>query len=262
MGSLDVAARTKQQPQDHKQQDQAETTAAVIANSGAHVITATAEDKKQNNQKNDQHCVTPKESVYTARLRVEMQWGAPGCLQRRKCHLIAREFNVSHEHVQEHIDLIARQEQEFAQQRTGTERVGDAIAGFAGSLHFVVLHLAWFSGWILWNTAFTPHAVRFDPYPFAMLDTIVAMEAILLASFILMRQSRISRRSDEREHLMLQVLLLTEKETTALLQINRELAERFGMHGVAQNEDVAALSRETSIEEVAETIRENLSEEL
>lgn len=170
--------------------------------------------------------------------------------------------NMSHEHVQEQIDLIARQEQEFAQQRTTAERVGDAIAGFAGSLHFVVLHLAWFTAWILWNTTLAPGALRFDPYPFAMLDTVVAMEAILLASFILMRQSRISRRSDEREHLMLQVLMLTEKETTALLQINRELAQRLGMHAVAQDKDVAALSEETSIEQVTETIRETLSEEM
>ncbi len=170
--------------------------------------------------------------------------------------------HVSQEHVQEQIDLIVRQEQEFAQQRTTAERVGDAIAGFAGSLYFVMLHIAWFTGWIAWNTLLASQALRFDPYPFAMLDTIVAMEAILLASFILMRQSRISRRSDEREHLMLQMLLLTEKETTALLQINRELAERLGMHAVAQNKDVAALSEETSIEQVTETIRENLTEEM
>lgn len=187
----------------------------------------------------------------------------PGCLQPRKCHLIGlgESATVSHEHVQEHIDLIARQEQEFAQQRTAAERASDAIALFAGSIPFVVLHLVWFGAWMLWNILPALRGLRFDPYPFAMLDTIVAMEAILLASFILMRQARIGRRADEREHLMLQVLLLTEKETTALLQINRELAERFGMHAVAQDKDVAALSEETSIEQVAETIRENLSEE-
>lgn len=38
---------------------------------------------------------------------------------------------------------------------------------------------------------------------YTMLDTVVAMEAILLASFILMRQTRAGRRTDEREHLLL-----------------------------------------------------------
>jgi hypothetical protein len=32
-----------------------------------------------------------------------------------------------------------------------------------------------------------------------------------------MRQSRMSRRAEERDHLMLQLLLLTEKELTAVL---------------------------------------------
>ncbi|WP_232296287.1 DUF1003 domain-containing protein [Terriglobus sp. TAA 43] len=168
---------------------------------------------------------------------------------------------LSHQHVQEHIDLIARHEQEFSEKRTAAERAGDVIAGFAGSMRFVVLHLVFFAGWILCNTLQRFQQWRFDPYPFAMLDTIVALEAILLASFILMRQQRMGRRSDEREHLMLQVLLLTEKETTALLQINREMAEKFGMYGVARDVDVAALSQETSIEQVAENIRENLTEE-
>lgn len=168
---------------------------------------------------------------------------------------------MSHQHVQEHIDLIARHEQEFAEKRTLAERAGDTIAGFAGSMRFVILHLLFFAVWILWNTLHAFQHWQFDPYPFAMLDTIVALEAILLASFILMRQQRMGRRADEREHLMLQVLLLTEKETTALLQINREMAEKFGMYAVARDRDVAALSQETSIEQVAENIRENLTEE-
>jgi uncharacterized membrane protein len=168
---------------------------------------------------------------------------------------------LSHQHVQEHIDLIARHEQEFTEKRTRSERIGDAVAGFAGSARFVVLHLILFACWIGWNTVPAFRVWHFDPYPFAMLDTIVALEAILLASFILMRQQRMGRRADEREHLMLQVLLLTEKETTALLQINREMAEKFGMYAVARDRDVAALSQETSIEQVAETIRENLTEE-
>ena len=166
---------------------------------------------------------------------------------------------MSHEHVHEQIDLIARQEQEFAEKRTRSERVGDAVAGFAGSMRFVVLHLVFFACWILWNALPATAEMRFDRYPFPMLDTVVALEAILLASFILMRQQRIGRRSDEREHLMLQVLLLTEKETTALLQIQREMAARLGMVSVARDQEVKALSEETSIEHVTETIRENLS---
>ncbi|AFL86951.1 putative membrane protein [Terriglobus roseus DSM 18391] len=168
---------------------------------------------------------------------------------------------MARQHVQEHIDLIAKHEQEFFENRTRMERAGDAIASFAGSLRFVALHLVCFAAWILWNTLPALADRHFDPYPFAMLDTIVAIEAILLASFILMRQSRTSRRSDERDHLILQVLLLTEKEVTALLQVTRKIAAHHGMENVTRDRDLAALARETPIDEVAENIKESFQQE-
>ncbi len=165
---------------------------------------------------------------------------------------------MPHQQVQEHIELIAQHEQEFLARRTTSERAGDAIAEFVGSLVFVTVHLVFFTVWILINTMPALRAWHFDPYPYAMLDTIVAMEAILVASFILMRQARLSRRADEREHLMLQILLLTEKEATALLQLNRQMAGKLGLTEMSKDRDIAALSQETQINEVAENIKESL----
>ncbi len=161
-------------------------------------------------------------------------------------------------HVQEHIELIAQHEQEFLERRTPSERAGDAIAEFVGSLRFVAVHLGIFAVWILLNALPATHRMHFDPYPFPMLDSVLAMEAILLASFILMRQGRLSRRADEREHLMLQIMLLTEKETTALLQMNREMAGKMGLQSIARDHEFAALSQDTPIDEVAENIKESL----
>ena len=86
------------------------------------------------------------------------------------------------------------------------------------------------------------------------------MEGILLASFILMRQARMGRRADERDHLMLQVLLLTEKEITAVLKVDRQIAAQVGAEQAANTAEVRELSQQTSIEHVAQTIRENLNE--
>jgi len=160
--------------------------------------------------------------------------------------------------VQEHVDLIARHEQEFLAQRTRSERIGDAIAGFAGNLIFVSIHLAVFALWIAVNTLRLPYLRHFDPAPFSLLSTIITLEAILLASFILMRQARIGRRAEEREHLMLQILLLTEKEITAVLSVDRKIASQIGLSRVADHPDIEELSQHTSIEDVAQTIRDNL----
>jgi uncharacterized membrane protein len=165
---------------------------------------------------------------------------------------------MSQSHVQQHIDLIAKHEQDFLIRRTPAERFGDAIAGFAGSLPFVCLHLAIFAGWIVFNSISLTHLHHFDPPPFSLLGTIVALEAILLASIILMRQSRMSRRAEERDHLMLQVLLLSEKEITAVLGMDRQIAGKVGLPLVADDKEIEQLSQHTSIDDVAQTIKDKL----
>lgn len=165
-------------------------------------------------------------------------------------------------HVREHIDTIARHEQQFLERRSPAERLGDLTAGIVGNLGFVAAHVCLFVLWVLVNTLQLPRIPHFDPVPFALLGTIVAMEAILLASLILMRQSRLARRADEREHLMLQILLLTEKEVTAVISMNQKIATRVGLRDIENSKEIEQLGRDTSIDEVAEDIQRSLSEDL
>jgi uncharacterized membrane protein len=161
-------------------------------------------------------------------------------------------------HLKEHIDVILKHEEEFLARRTAAERVGDSLGAFVGSLRFIVIHGVWFSAWILANSLKLSH---FDPAPFPLLDSIVAIEAIFLASFIVMRQSRSSRRSDERDHLILQVLLLVEKEVTAVLQIERQIAGRVGLTEVARDAKIDELSQTTSIDDMAQTLKNAMPQE-
>jgi uncharacterized membrane protein len=165
------------------------------------------------------------------------------------------------DHVQNHVELIARHEQDFLARRTRAERLGDSIASFTGSLAFVVIHVFIFVAWIAVNSLSISFVRHFDPAPFSLLGTVLGFEAILLASFILMRQTRTSRRADERDHLMLQILLLAEKEITGVLTMNREIAKSMGLHNVAKDKDLEQLSKETSVDDVAQTIKESLPTE-
>jgi len=173
---------------------------------------------------------------------------------------LPEEIAMSQSHVQEHVDLIAKHEQDFQSRRTKAEKLSDDIAGFAGSLAFICIHLMIFTAWIAVNSLRITQTHRFDPAPYSLLSTIVALEAILLASFILIRQSRLGRRSDERDHLMLQVLLLAEKEITAVLEMNRQLAKQAGLGKVADQPEIKKLSEQTSIEAMARSIQENLQD--
>ena len=164
-------------------------------------------------------------------------------------------------HLQQHIDVILKHEEEFLSRRTPAERVGDFFGSFVGSLLFIGIHAVWFGAWILVNILPIAGIPHFDPAPFSLLDTVVAIEAIFLASFIVMRQSRSSRRSDERDHLILQVLLLAEKEITAVLQIQRQMAAKGGLVEVAEDTEIHELSQKTSIDDVAQTLKESMPSE-
>lgn len=160
--------------------------------------------------------------------------------------------------VQEHIDTIAKHEQEFYAKRSPADKIGDSVAGFAGNFAFVLIHLVVFVVWMFFNTV-GGGAPRFDPPPFPLLDTIVAIEAILLASFILMRQSGLAKRADERDHLMLQILLLTEREVSAIVKINQQIAERIGLSAISNDDEITEMARPTSIDSVAQTIQKDLT---
>jgi len=159
-------------------------------------------------------------------------------------------------HLKDHIEIIAKHEEEFLARRTTSERVGDVLGALVGSLRFITIHLTWFAAWILINTLHLGNLPHFDPPPFPLLDTLVALEAIFLASFIVMRQGRLSRRTDERDHLILQVLILAEKEITAVLNVQRQMALKMGV--TEFNPEITQLSQQTSIDEVAQTIQESI----
>jgi len=160
-------------------------------------------------------------------------------------------------HLRDHIATISKHEHEFLGRRTKSEKLGDLLGSFIGSLTFISIHILWFGAWMLVNL-FHLGLRHFDPFPFALLDTLVALEAIFLASFIVMRQSRSSRRSDERDHLMLQILMLAEKEITAVLSIERKLAGRMGIREVAGDADIQQLSQQTSIDDLAHSVHQEL----
>lgn len=60
---------------------------------------------------------------------------------------------------------------------------------------------------------------------------------MLLTSFVLIRQNRMSRAADQRAHLDLQINLLAEKEITKVLQLLQRMSREMGIeHSVTDQE--------------------------
>jgi uncharacterized membrane protein len=57
----------------------------------------------------------------------------------------------------------------------------------------VISQIAFVVLWVWWNSYAT---IRFDPYPFPFLSSVLALEGVLLTSFVLIRQNATDLRSE------------------------------------------------------------------
>ena len=94
--------------------------------------------------------------------------------------------------IRHELDVLER-----ARERT-QDRIADRITHFSGSMAFVYLHVVWFTYWILHNTL---SSRPFDPFPFGLLTLIVSLEAIFLATFVMLSQNREAQRAEIRAQL-------------------------------------------------------------
>jgi uncharacterized membrane protein len=125
---------------------------------------------------------------------------------------------------------------QFAAARSPIDVVADRLTRWAASTPFLVAHALWFTGWMLVNSGVV--GIRpFDPFPFGLLTMIVSLEAIFLAIFVLMAQSRESAVAELREEVSLQVVLRMEEEVTKTLQLVAGLYARLG-HTVGEDEEL------------------------
>ena len=111
------------------------------------------------------------------------------------------EPNKTPDPVIENIETILRLENASLQSRRIADRLADVIAGFTGTIWFVVMHLVWFGLWVAINTGMLGIIRPFDPYPFQLLAMIVSLEAVLLSTFVLIKQNRMGYLTDRRSHL-------------------------------------------------------------
>ena len=156
----------------------------------------------------------------------------------------------------DNIRAIVELERQAAKSASMGERIAASISDVIGTMGFVAAHVVALAVWVGWNT-FGPEPARFDPYPFGLLTFIVSLEGVLIACFVLIAQNRMSRQSDQRDHLNLQVSLLAEQEMTLMLKLLRHISERLQIQpGTADEERATKLSEETNVYELVQTIRQ------
>ena len=159
---------------------------------------------------------------------------------------------------EENIRTIVELERKALAASRWSDRISDAISGFAGSLWFVLCHVVLFTAWATWNALASP-GFRFDPYPYGLLTFIVSLEGVLIATFVLIKQNRMAAQSDQRDHLHLQVDLLAEQEMTVILRLLRRISERLAVPpDDTADGRTARLAEETNVYELMQTLEKEL----
>jgi uncharacterized membrane protein len=150
------------------------------------------------------------------------------------------------------VEVIRKLEEAAKEERKPSDLVAEAIANFCGSMTFVWVHVIWFGTWILINAM--PGIKHIDPFPFTFLTLVVSLEAIFLSTFILISQNHDTKISERRNHLDLQINLLSEQENTKMIGMLQAIAGKVGAE-LSHDPHLEQLRQETQPEKLAQQIK-------
>ncbi len=131
--------------------------------------------------------------------------------------------------IQRNIRKIIKVRQKAVREQSLQDRIANAMTAYSGSMLFFYVHIAWFLVWFVLNSGhlgITP----FDPYPYGFLTMVVSLEAIFLATFVLISQNLLAKEAERLTDLGLQTGLLTEHELTRVLQMLRAIQLKIGIN--------------------------------
>jgi uncharacterized membrane protein len=156
--------------------------------------------------------------------------------------------------ISDNIDAIISAEQAAKKRRSLSEAIYEVVGNSIGTLNFVAFQLIGVILWVAINAGLLPLVRPFDHFPFPILNQIVALEAVLMTAFVLMKQNRMSRLADRRAHLNLQINLLIERETTKIIGMLLEIGKQFDIQHKILDEESSQLSRLLTIEHLIEAL--------
>lgn len=137
-------------------------------------------------------------------------------------------------------------------------RVADKLSGFFGTARFFVYLVIANIIWITINLGLIPGITPFDPYPFILLTMIASVGAIFLTVIVLISQNRQGHINTLRNELLLQMILIAERELTKALQIIVNMGKRSRIHG-KQDPELTEMLKTTDVDWIEKKLEEQLN---
>jgi uncharacterized membrane protein len=121
----------------------------------------------------------------------------------------------AHETIESVADLDRGAERHISPHQRRIERTTSAL----GRPRTLYVALGFTAGWIALNVALAAIGRAFDPPPFAYLDCIISLAALLMTIIILTTENRINAHDARRDRLDLQINLLNERKISKVIEM-------------------------------------------
>jgi len=145
------------------------------------------------------------------------------------------------------VELAAEQQKP----KSFADRIAIAISHWAGSMTFVYFHALLYGTWAAADLGWLGFH-NFDR-DLIGLNTAATVEAIFLATFVLIAQNRLTAQGEIRNNLDVQVGLLTESETTHILRLVVAMSKKMDITE-ANDPEIAQLLRDVEPQEMIDQI--------
>lgn len=175
--------------------------------------------------------------------------GQPDPLNEAEESLHSADSSLS-DHISQNVDSILALHRRESEMLTPSQRRLERASRFIGRPVYLVGLFVFVALWVLvnWNAA-RLHLTAFDPPPFAFLEGLLTVGALITTTVVLIAQNRQTKLEQQRAHLDLQVNLLTEQKVTKLIHLLEELRRDLPM--VRDRHDPQA----TAMQEGADTAK-------
>jgi uncharacterized membrane protein len=127
----------------------------------------------------------------------------------------------THETIESVADLERSAEQSMSLHQRWIERTTSAV----GRPLTVYVVLAFVGLWMALNIALARAGRAFDPPPFAYLDCVISLAALLMTIIILTTENRINLHDARRDRLDLQINLLNERKISKVIEMIEALRQ-------------------------------------
>lgn len=153
--------------------------------------------------------------------------------------------------------IIETLERKILSKRTLPVRMADELVSFFGTARFFFISLAVSIVWILINLGLVKEITPFDPFPFILLTMIASVGAIFMTIVILISQNRQAYINTLRSELLLQMILISERELTKALRL---LARQAGAsrRTKALDRELAEMLKDTDVSGIEHALAKQL----